>query len=442
MKRITPAGFFGYLVIASLLFAPISLLAHTLNTEEIPSVAPVIERSIPAVVNIATQRHQKQKNSDENGKTRNIVNLGSGFIFNAEKGYIATNFHVVQKAHAIWVTLNDGRRFPATLIGGDDETDIAVIQIEAPDLTAIPFYDSDKVRTGDFVLALGSPFGLRSTVTSGIVSGIDRSNLGIKGFEDFIQTDASINPGNSGGALINLKGALIGMNTAILSRSGGNIGVGFAIPSNMVAEISEQLIEYGDVKRGTLGIKLQNISNAMAKNLGLRDDKGAMIVEVQTKSPSENAGLKAGDIILKINKKTIKDPADVRNAIGTARLGADVHINYWRDGEQRQTQLKLTIPMRKTWAIAKLYPALSGAYFSPAKAGRSSIEGVEVVKVSRPSRAWQVGLRPGDIITGLNKHPINNLDSFKQLVTTYAGGDMVFKVKRGKHQFYLVMRRV
>ncbi len=423
----------------SQLYADIPLPFERTQNGALPSLAPVVEEAMPAIVNIATQSQQKHKTKKQ---TRKIVNLGSGILIDAKKGYLVTNFHVVRRAQTSWVTLNDGRQIKGELIGGDAETDVALIKIKAKNLTALPLFDSEKVRVGDFVLALGSPFGLKQTVTSGIVSGIDRSNLGIRGFEDFIQTDASINPGNSGGALINLRGELIGMNTAILSRSGGNIGVGFAIPSNMVFDVVQQLIKHGDIKRGTIGITVRNLSAELAKRLQLPSKSGALIVDVTPDSPAAKSGLKTGDVITTINKKPIKHAADLRNVIGLKRLGSAINIDYIRKGKPYTTQFTLSTPVISAWPIAKVFPPLSGAYVSKAPPSPKRRGGVEIVKLTQSSRAYTVGLRKGDIILTLNKHPISDLNEFRRLLQRFSRGDIMLYVQRDKRRFYLVMRRL
>jgi len=302
--------------------------------QPLPTLAPMLERSMPAVVNISTstnilvsdnplmqdpvfrqffnipnQQQQQQKNS-----------LGSGVIIDSHQGLVLTNNHVIDKADKITVTLNDGRQLAAKLIGTDPEADVAVIQIDAENLTMLPIADSSRLKVGDFVVAIGNPFGLGQTVTSGIVSALGRSGLGIEGYEDFIQTDASINPGNSGGALVNLRGELVGMNTAILAPNGGNVGIGFAIPSNMIMTIKESLVKHGEVRRGLLGVTTQDLTPELVKAFNLENKQGAAISRIESNSPAAKAGLEPGDIIVAANGRPIKSSHDIRNIVGLMQI--------------------------------------------------------------------------------------------------------------------------
>ena len=320
-------------------------LPTSIDGQPLPSLANMLEKATPAVVNIATEgtrRTNKQVFNDPifehffGGKIpseRRSRGTGSGVIIDTKKGHIVTNYHVVANAEKITVTLNDGRKLPATIVGTDPRADIAVIKVTESKLTALPLGNSDKLRVGDFAVAIGNPYGLGQSVTSGIVSALGRTDLGIEEYEDFIQTDASINPGNSGGALVNLNGELIGINTAILGGDGGgNVGIGFAIPVNMMKNIVHQLVNYGQVERGQLGVVVHDLDRKLAKALGAKDHHGAVIAEVIYGSPADLAGLQAGDIITHINGKKIRGANDVRNKVGTMRVGTRININALRKG--------------------------------------------------------------------------------------------------------------
>jgi serine protease Do/serine protease DegQ len=366
--------------------------------------------------------------------------IGSGVIVDAAKGYVVTNNHVVDQADTIKVRLSDDREFTAKLIGKDAATDVAVLQIKAENLTALPIADSDKLQVGDFVVAIGSPFGLRKTVTSGIVSGLGRTGIG-EGYEDFIQTDASINPGNSGGALVNLRGELVGINSMILSRSGGNIGIGFAIPTNLVRGIMTQLIEHGSVERGLIGINGQDLTPDLAKALGLSDTHGGAVVSrVLPKSPAEKAGLKAEDVITEANGHAIDSFLQLRNIVGLLRVGEKVELKVLRDGKSKD----ITVTVGKDSELASnasgLNPALQGATFAPvgenAKNGENG--GVMVQSVEARSPAARAGLRQGDVIIGVNRQPVPDLDSFKKL--TGGKGSLLLNVRRGDGALFLLVQ--
>lgn len=315
------------------------------NGQAIPSLADMLEKAMPAVVNIHAEGHQvvydpatshpalRQLLGDEVRK-KATRGTGSGIIIDSRQGYIITNAHVISGATNITVSLNDNRTFPAKLIGSDHQADIAVIQIPAEKLTSLKISDSDKLRVGDFVVAIGNPYGIGQSVSSGIISALGRNNLNIEKYENFIQTDAPINPGNSGGALINLKGELIGINTAILGgKSGGNIGIGFAIPSNMATNLMDQLINYGEVQRGHIGIRVEKLTPRLVKILSSPVTQGAVIARVVIDSPADRAGLQEGDIIVKINNASIKNDGDVYTRIGSLRVAARVNIQIIRNGK-------------------------------------------------------------------------------------------------------------
>ncbi|MCI0401504.1 MAG: DegQ family serine endoprotease [Gammaproteobacteria bacterium] len=433
----------------------IAVMPVKVGDEELPSLAPMLERVTPAVVNIATEGRviiqnpllsdpffRRFFNLPDEPTERKIQSLGSGVIVDTTQGYVLTNNHVIQDALEITVTLRDGRRLQAELVGTDPETDVAVIKIPAKDLKALPTADSDKLRVGDFVVAIGNPFRLGQTVTSGIISALGRSGLGIEGYEDFIQTDASINPGNSGGALVNLRGELVGINTAIFSPTGGNIGIGFAIPINMARNIMEQLVEYGQVQRGFVGITLQDVDADLAEAFHLPDAHGAVVVGVTPGSPAEQAGLKAGDIITAINGDRIRSSAEVRNEIGLLRVGDKLQFDLIRNGKSVQIS---TVMSPKEADLAKgplRNPRLGGATFAelePNAPGDGDVGGVQVFNVEQGSRAWQNGLRPGDIITSVNRTPVRDMRNFLAAVNNERG-NLLLRIRRGNSAAYIVAK--
>ena len=302
----------------------------------LPTLAPIVRRASPAVVNIATRGTIKQRGPQNpllddpffrrffdvppgGTRERQFQSAGSGVIVDAKNGYVLTNAHVIENASEITVTLEDGTDLKAEVVGSDTPSDIAVLKVKHDGLVPLAFGDSSRLEVGDYVVAIGNPFGLQHTVTQGIVSGLSRSGI-TDGYEDFIQTDASINPGNSGGALVNLRGELIGINTAILSRSGGNIGIGFAIPANMAKNVMEQLVKYGTVKRGLLGVSVYTVTPDIAQSLGLKDTNGALVSEVVQGSPADGAGIRPGDVITSINGQNVKSNTELQNSIGLLRV--------------------------------------------------------------------------------------------------------------------------
>src|SRR5215475_7410683 len=340
MKRAQLASWLMVVLAATPLHAA---MPPAVGDTPLPTLAPMIKKVSPAVVNVATRGTIHERGAQnpllddpffrrffdtpENGsRDRPFQSAGSGVIVDAKNGYIITNSHVVENANEITVTLQDGRDVKADVVGSDSPSDVAIIKVKPEGLSQISLGDSSKAEVGDFVVAIGNPFGLQHTVTSGIISGLSRSGIDPKGYEDFIQTDASINPGNSGGALVNLRGELIGINTAILSRSGGNIGIGFAIPVNMARSVMDQLIKYGTVKRGLLGISIYSVTPDIAKLYGLGETQGALVSRVVEGSPADKAGIKTGDVIISVNGQNVKTNTELRNTVGMLRVGDKVEV--------------------------------------------------------------------------------------------------------------------
>tara|TARA_R110002072_G_scaffold6364_4_gene37524 strand:- start:13029 stop:14456 length:1428 start_codon:yes stop_codon:yes gene_type:complete len=447
-----------FLITFSLLAASANAaLPQVVDGKEIPTLAPMLESATPAVVNIATEGRVKQQlnplfsdprfrryfNVPDQPAERKTSSLGSGVIVDAKRGLVLTNNHVIANAVQITVALRDGRQLEAEVVGTDPETDVAVIKMPAENLVDIKPANSDALRVGDFVVAIGNPFGLGQTVTSGIVSALGRSGLGIEGYEDFIQTDASINPGNSGGALVNLRGELVGINTAIFSQSGGNIGIGFAIPINLAMQITEQLVDTGEVKRGFLGVSMQDISPALAEAFGLEQQSGAIINEVLENSPASKAGLKTGDIVVSIDGKNIVNANDVANRIGLLPVGETIKFKVLRDG--KQSEFVVTIDVRTQAStdprsVNELLRGVSVGDIQQDSAYFGKAEGVIVANVERGSIAWRSGLRVGDVITSVNKAPIKNLAQFLKAVDKKEDS-LLFLILRGNAAAFIVLRK-
>jgi Do/DeqQ family serine protease len=410
-----------------------------------PSLAPMVKRVSPAVVNIATRGTIKEEPGQRNPllddpffrrffdappdskpRERQFQSAGSGVIVDAKNGYIITNHHVVENASEITITLLDNRSFSAKVVGSDEGADIAVLQAKQPNLIAMALGDSTRLEVGDYVVAIGNPFGLQHTVTAGIVSALGRTGINPDGYEDFIQTDASINPGNSGGALVNLRGELVGINSAILSRSGGNIGIGFAIPVNMVKGVMDQLIKYGQVKRGVLGVNIYNVTPDIAKEFGLTESSGALVAGVAQGSAADRAGVKTGDIITSINGTMMKDAGELRNTIGMLRVGDKVEIGLLRDGKPRKVTALIAERSELESANAvDINKGLDGAELGDAPDGG----GVLVKTVQDGSPAAQNGLRGNDLIVGVGRTRVTNTKSFKAAAKN--ANVLVLNVRRG-----------
>lgn len=422
----------------------------------LPTLAPMLERITPAVVNISTTGRVRVQQSPlfndpffryffelpNQPRERITRSLGSGVIVDAEKGYILTNSHVINQAEEISVTLRNGETHMAKLLGSDPDTDVAIIQIQAENLIAIPMADSAQVRVGDFSVAIGNPFGLGQTVTSGIISAIGRSGLGIEGFEDFIQTDASINPGNSGGALVNLHGELIGINTAILSKSGGNIGIGFAIPINMANDIMQQLLEHGEVKRGQLGAQAQDLTPQLAQAFGLKYQRGAVVTQIDKGSAADRAGLQTGDIILEINGKTVRDSNTLRNTVGLLQIGKQVKMKVLRNNEILELQARVEEIPETTINGKQLSRVLTGTELTDITKDHPLYDwapGVVITDIARSSIAWRAGIRQGDVITMVNNVRVHSIKDFKQVSYEY-NQPLLLKIQRGNKSTLLFLQ--
>lgn len=456
MKR--PLLAFSVLTLSlSSIIAPIhasAALPLQVEGQQLPSLAPMLERVSPAVVSIAvegTQVSQQQipdsfrfffgdEFPTDRVQERPFRGLGSGVILDADKGHIVTNYHVIKGAKTIKVQLHDGREFDAELIGGDQMSDIALLKLDkkANRLTQIAIADSDKLRVGDFTVAVGNPFGLGQTVTSGIVSALGRSGLNVQNLENFIQTDAAINSGNSGGALVNLNGELIGINTAILGPNGGNVGIGFAIPSNMMKNLSEQILEFGEVKRGMLGVQGGEISAELAKALGYESTRGAFVNQVMPDSAAEKAGLQAGDIIVALNGKRINTFGELRAKVATLGAGKTIKIAVVRDKDRKEFEVTLGEAQLQQTKADLLHPGLKGAALSNTRKS-DKVQGVRVTDVAEGSPAASYQLEAGDIIVGVNRKPVANLGELRKILER-AGDVLALNVQRDERKIVIVVR--
>ncbi len=428
-------------------------LPVSVDGQQLPSLAPMLEKVTPAVVSIAVEGKQVQTNRIpeqfqfffgpdfpmEQRRERPFRGLGSGVIIDANKGHIVTNYHVIKGADEIRVRLYDGREYDAELVGGDEMADVALLKLEkAKNLTQINIADSDKLRVGDFTVAIGNPFGLGQTVTSGIVSALGRSGLNVENFENFIQTDAAINSGNSGGALVNLNGELIGINTAILGPNGGNVGIGFAIPSNMMRNLTEQILEFGEVKRGMLGVQGGEVTSELAEALGYESSKGAFIGQVVPDSAADKAGLQAGDIIISVNGKSIDTFSELRAKVATLGAGKKVTLGVVRDGKTKSFNVTLGEATSIKAKAENLHDGLKGAELSNTTPS-DAVQGVKVTSVAENSAAAQYQLKEGDIIIGVNRQRVKNLAELRAIVEQHKGV-LALNIQRGERTIYLVIR--
>jgi serine protease DegQ len=432
-----------------------------------PSLAPLLKRVTPAVVNISVTATSQSADNPlvldpflrrffdlpaQPSRPLQKQAVGSGVIVDAAKGYVLTNHHVVENAQEISVTLTDGRTAKADLVGSDQGTDVALLKVNAKELTAIELANSDQLQVGDYVVAIGDPFGLGQTVTSGIVSALGRSGLDVEGYEDFIQTDASINPGNSGGALVDLDGKLVGINTAILAPSGGNVGIGFAVPANMANQAMRQLIDYGEVRRGRLGVAVQSLTPDLAEALSLDAKEGVVVNGVERGSPAERAGIQKGDVIVAFRGEPIKSAQDLRNRIGLAAVGTEAPLTVLRDGKRRDLTASIdALPSVKgsvskaavagTTSPPAVIDALQGADFRdvPRDADHGDAKGAMVTRLEPGSAADRAGLHPGDIVTAVNRTSVGSAAELTK-VLRQEQGRIALNVQRGDAQTYLLVR--
>jgi serine protease Do/serine protease DegQ len=431
-------------------------LPLALDGETLPSLAPMLEDVLLSVVNISTEGRVSaggspfqsdpfferffNRRSDSQPRQRRTRSLGSGVIIDSESGYVVTNHHVIENADQIRVRLDDGRSFEAKVVGADPEADVAVIQIPAKGLKAINIGDSDTLRVGDFVVAIGNPFGLSQTATFGIVSALGRSGLGIEDYEDFIQTDASINQGNSGGALVNLRGELIGVNTAILARGGGNVGIGFAIPVNMVVSLTAQIIEFGEVRRGRLGVHIQDLTPELAQAFGVEEGSGALISKVMPDSAAKAADLREGDVITMVNGRAIKGATELQNVIGLARADEEIELTYIRDRKSFNKKIRIRAVVAEFGRGIQISESFEGARLEDVddSSSQNGQPGIRVVEVTSGSAAWQSGLRSGDVILSVNRQWVFSLEDLVQIVNGRTSG-LLLNIQRGESALFLVI---
>ena len=443
-----------FVLFATLPATPASPPTETAR-QGLPTLAPLVNEVTPAVVNISVITRSPLEDNPlfRDPYFRRFFNLpdrpqrreqasGSGVIVDAARGYVLTNHHVIKDAEQVIVTLKDRRQLQAKLIGADPGTDIAVLQIEAKNLTALRLGDSDATQVGDYVIAIGNPFGIGQTVTSGIVSALGRSGLSVEGYEDFIQTDASINPGNSGGALVNLRGELIGINSAIIGPAGGNVGIGFAVPSNMARTVMNQIARYGEVRRGRLGIEMADLTPELAKKLGAGSLEGAVVAAVQPDSPALKAGLREGDLVVGLNGRPIRNAAELRARLGLTPIGEQVELRVNRGGETRMLRVQIAAPQEHTPGQGQAIPQLAGLQVVEIERGSplyQRIQGLIVSAVERNSRAWQSGFRPGDIIYATNNKRVRTLAEFQAALRGAERGYAV-SLLRGDSSLTIVIR--
>ena len=453
-------NFFKKIVFSILIIFSTSSFSNENNlfSAGVPSLAPMLENITPAVVNIYTISETQEKSNyiddpflrkffnipgQQKLKKRNRSGLGSGVIIDNKKGYIITNNHVIAKAKDIKVRLHDGREFKASLVGADPASDIAVIKISPDNLKSLKFANSENLRVGDFVVAIGNPFGIGQTVTSGIVSALGRSGLGIEAYENFIQTDASINPGNSGGALVNLKGELVGINTAIIGSKGGSgsVGIGLAIPVNMALDVTQQLLKYGKVRRGYLGVSAQDLTSDLSKAFGISTKRGAIITRVQEGSPAYVAGIRVGDVVVKINNQIIENTSAMRNKIGLLKLNSIISMQINRKGEILNKKVKILEKKLSKKSGVKINSRLDGIRFSEITKNMSEygkITGIKITGIKKTSKAYSIGIRVNDIILSINNIPVQKIKDL-EIVSGENDSELILHVQRGMRTAFILL---
>jgi len=443
-------------LVMALAAAPVAAQPQT-DARGLPTLAPIVNEVTPAVVNISviTRSPLEANPLFADPYFRRFFNLpdrpqrqeqaaGSGVIVDAARGYVITNHHVIRNAEQVVVTLKDRRQLPAKLVGTDPGTDIALLQIEAKGLSAIRIGDSDTLQVGDYVIAIGNPFGIGQTVTSGIVSALGRSGLSPEGFEDFIQTDASINPGNSGGALVNLRGELVGINSAIIGPSGGNVGIGFAVPSNMARTVLAQIVRFGEVRRGRLGIDMVDLTPDIAKKLGVNATEGVVIAGVHAGSPAEKAGLRERDVVVALGGRPVRAAAELRARLGLTPVGEEIELRVLRGGESQLIRTRVAPPREAAEGEARLVPELPGmsvVEIEPSSPLHKQLRGggLVVSAVEQSSRAWQAGFRPGDILYAVSRRRVQSLAEFQKAARGAKGGYAV-SLLRGDFNITIIVR--
>jgi Do/DeqQ family serine protease len=429
-------------------------LPTAVDGQPMPSLAPMLEKVTPAVVSVHTKQKVRIRNPFADDpmfrrlfpqvpQERINQSLGSGVIVDAAKGLVLTNHHVIEGADEVSVTLSDGRTFPATFVGSDPDTDVALMKIQADKLTALPLANSDQLRVGDFVVAVGNPFGFSQTVTSGIVSAVGRSGLPGLGFQNFIQTDASINPGNSGGALVNLRGELVGINTATFNPQGsraGDIGLGFAIPANLAGNVMRQIASTGEVRRGTLGIETQTVDDQLARGLGLDTPRGAVVTRVFPNSAASAAGVRVGDVVLSANGQRMDTREALHNFEGLQAVGSEVTLDVRRD--KAPVSLKATLREQpRAYDGSVLDARLTGATFAdlPERLRQAGLDGVLVSAVARGRRAAQNGLQKDDVVLAATSGEFSDLGGFRASFSQ-SPQRLVLRVLRGNARGDLAMQ--
>jgi serine protease Do/serine protease DegQ len=438
----------------ALLAGPVAAQLQT-DSRGLPTLAPLVNEVTPAVVNISVITRAPLETNPlaadpffrrffPDRPQRQEQAAGSGVIVDAARGYVITNHHVIRNAEQVIVTLKDRRQLPAKLVGTDPGTDIAVLQIEAKGLSAIRIGDSDSLQVGDHVIAIGNPFGIGQTVTSGIVSALGRSGLSPEGFEDFIQTDASINPGNSGGALVNLRGELVGINSAIIGPSGGNVGIGFAVPSNMVRTVLAQIVRFGEVRRGRLGIDMVDLTPDLAKKLGVSASEGVVIAAVHSGSPAEKAGLRERDVVVALGGRPVRTASELRARLGLTPVGEEIEFRVLRGRDALNVRATIAPPQEMASAEGKAVPQLQGMSVVEIERGSRLYQqlkggGLVVVEVEPDSRAFRAGFRQGDIIYAVNRRRVQTLAEFQKAMGGTTGGYSV-SLLRGDFGVTIIVR--